>query len=305
MAGNDMPLFTSGKPRLPMACLRAWEQYNEPSLISVASAGGRIYCVLQVTFLPTIEHFIIFINLKKHSKYRGMLTWWSKKWIWLALVSFRNISSIFPVWKKNKNALAKHMWLKQTVTQWLFLRRLVTNRRCKFLLKDISCPDRWLNCPLRESRECHASDTGDKSPQNKQTQIWAWHFIYHCGTERSCNWKFNWLKGQREEIPLKAKAARFLRFNVTSLTFLWLRLFLRFGKGIIPFKHFMNRRLWIKLSLDKCIPCPGGLPAYALRVQIHDSSFAVLFSLNALTCHYRGNCYDSSRYEWMKKKQQP
>lgn len=37
-----------------------------------------------------------------------MLTWWSKKRIWLALLSFRNISSVFPVWKKNnKNALAK------------------------------------------------------------------------------------------------------------------------------------------------------------------------------------------------------
>lgn len=211
---------------------------------------------------------------------------------------------------RNKNALAKAYVAKadyDSVTQ--FLRRLVTNRRCKFLLEDTSCPDRWLNCPLHESRECHASDTGDMSPQNKQTQIWAWHLIYHCGTERSRNWKFNWLKGQREEFPLNAEAARFLSFDVMSLVWLFLLLlllFLRFGEGIVQFKHFMNRSLWIKLSLDECIPCPGGLPVYAVRVQIHDSSFAVLFTLNALTCHYRDcNCYDSSRYEWMKKKQRP
>lgn len=145
----------------------------------------------------------------------------SKQWIWLDLVSFRNISSIFPVWR-NKNALAKAYVAKadyDSVTQ--FLRHLVTNRRCKFLLEDTSCPDRWLNCPLHESRECHASDTGDMSPQNKQTQIWAWHLIYHCGTERSRNWKFNWLKGQREEFPLNAEAARFLSFDVMSLVWLF------------------------------------------------------------------------------------
>lgn len=40
----------------------------------------------------------------------------------------------------------------------------------------------------------------------------------------------------------------------------------------------------------------------ALQVQIHDSSFAVLFTLNALTCHYRSNCYDNSNMSEGKKK---
>lgn len=196
------------------------------------------------------------------------------------------------------------MWPKQTMTQWLFLRRLATHSRCKFLLEDTSRPDRRLNCPLHESRECHASDNGDMSPHNKRTQVWAWQCIYNCGTERRHNCKLppGW-KVNGRNFWERRTAARFLSFDATSLVWLFiLTIIPTFAKAMVPFKHFMNRSRWIKLSLDECIPCPRGLPVYALRVQIHDSSFAVLFTLNALTCHYRSNCYDSSRYEWMKKR---
>lgn len=212
MAGNDMPLFTSGKPRLPMACLRAWEQYNEPSLISVAGTGGLIYLLRIASDVPAskqaIKRFITLGNEKKEQ----LVPWnfaddevKSKKWTWLSWISFRNIITLSRV-EKFQTLWQKHKGMKQTVTQWLFLRRLATNRRCKFLLEDTSMS--WQTAKLSfgmKSRECHASDGGDMSPRNEQRQIWAWHLIYSCGAERSRTCKLNRLKGQQEEFPVKDK----------------------------------------------------------------------------------------------------